>query len=150
MARGSRRSRRRGSGKREALAKVPLFKTCNKRELGLIASLVDEIEAPEGKVLTRQGDPGRECFVITEGKAKATMRGRRRTVLGPGSCFGEMALLDQGPRTATVTAETDMRLLVLGSREFSTLIDRVPTVARRIMRTLAERLREAERPQPQH
>jgi CRP-like cAMP-binding protein len=144
------RSRRRRTGKREALASVPLFRSCNKRELGLIASLVDEIEIPKGRVLTRQGEPGRECFVITEGEASATMRGRRSARLRAGSCFGEMALLDQGPRSATVTAETDMRVLVLGSREFSTLIDRVPTVARRIMQALAERLREAERPQPQH
>jgi CRP/FNR family cyclic AMP-dependent transcriptional regulator len=71
-------------------------------------------------------------------------------VLGPGSFFGEMSLLDQGPRSATVTAETDMHLLVLGSREFSALVNEVPTVAVRMMRGLAERLRSAERRQPEH
>jgi CRP-like cAMP-binding protein len=70
--------------------------------------------------------------------------------LGPGSFFGEMSLLDQGPRSATVTAETDMQLLVLGSPEFSSLVAEIPSVARRIMRVLAERLRAAERFQPQH
>jgi CRP/FNR family transcriptional regulator, cyclic AMP receptor protein len=115
-----------------------------------IAALTEQIEAPEGKVLTRQGESGWECFVIAEGRAKATMRGRGTAKLGPGSFFGEMSLLDHGPRTATVRAETDMVLLVLSSREFSSLVMEVPTVARRIMQTLAERLREAERPQPQH
>ena len=127
-----------------------MFSACTNRELRRIASLADQIEVPKGKVLTRQGDPGWECFVITEGEAKATMRGRGSATLGPGSFFGEMALLDQGPRSATVTAESDMRLLVLSSRDFSALLEEVPSVARRMMRGLAERLREAERPQPQH
>jgi CRP-like cAMP-binding protein len=149
VARQARFSRGRDA-KLGLLGNVRLFSTCNKRELARIASLVDEVEAPKGKVLTRQGDPGQECFVIAEGKAKATMRGKGTAMLGPGSFFGEMSLLDQGPRSATVTAETDMRLLVLGSREFSALINEVPPVAVRIMRALAERLRTAERPQPHH
>ncbi len=134
----------------ELLGNVRLFSTCNKRELARIASLVEEVDAPKGKVLVRQGDQGRECFVIAEGKARATIRGKGSQLLGPGSFFGEMSLLDQGPRSATVTAETDMHLLVLGSREFSSLVDEVPTVALRMMRGLAERLRAAERRQPQH
>jgi CRP/FNR family cyclic AMP-dependent transcriptional regulator len=129
---------------------VSLFSACSKRELQRIATLADRIDVPEGKVLTRQGDSGGECFVIAEGTAKASRRGRQSVKLGPGSFFGEMALLDQGPRSATVTAETDMKLLVLGAREFSSLIGEVPSVARRIMRVLAERLRDAERFQPQH
>jgi len=146
-ARGFRKGR---NAKLELLGNVRLFSTCNRRELARIASLVDEVEAPKGKVLVRQGDTGQECFVIAEGKAKATIRGKGSSVLGPGSFFGEMALLDQGPRSATVTAETDMHLLVLGSREFSALINEVPPVAVRIMRGLAERLRAAEPRQPQH
>src|SRR5215207_6103554 len=132
------------------LGKVRLFSNCNKRELARIAALTDEVDVPEGKVIVRQGDPGRECFVIAEGKARATIRGKRSQLLGTGSFFGEMSLLDQGPRSATVTAETDMHLLVLGSREFSSLVNEVPTVAVRMMRGLAERLRSAERRQPQH
>lgn len=150
MARRARRSRRGRRTKLELLGNVRLFSTCNKRELARIASLVDEIEAPKGKVIIRQGDPGRECFVVAEGKAKATIRGKGSAVLGPGSFFGEMSLLDQGPRSATVIAETDMRLLVLGSREFSSLVNEVPSVAVRMMRGLAERLRNAEPRQPQH
>jgi CRP-like cAMP-binding protein len=132
------------------LGKVRLFSNCNKRELARIAALTDEVDVSEGKVIVRQGDPGRECFVIAEGKARATIRGKASQLLGPGSFFGEMALLDQGPRSATVTAETDMHLLVLGSREFSSLVNEVPTVSVRMMRGLAERLRSAERPQPEH
>jgi CRP/FNR family transcriptional regulator, cyclic AMP receptor protein len=132
------------------LGKVRLFSNCNKRELARIAALTDEVDVPEDKVIVRQGDPGRECFVIAEGKARATIRGKGSQPLGPGSFFGEMSLLDQGPRSATVTAETDMHLLVLGSREFSSLVNEVPTVAVRMMRGLAERLRSAERPQPEH
>lgn len=132
------------------LGNVRLFSTCNKRELARIASLVDEVDAPKGKVIVREGEPGRECFVITDGRARATIRGKGSATLRPGSFFGEMSLLDQGPRSATVTAETDMRLLVLGSREFSSLVNEVPTVAVRMMRGLAERLRQAERRQPHH
>jgi CRP-like cAMP-binding protein len=144
------RFRKGRDAKLELLGNVRLFSTCTKRELARIASLVDEVEAPKGKVIVRQGDTGQECFVIADGRAKATMRGKGTAVLGPGSFFGEMALLDQGPRSATVTAETDMRLLVLGSREFSALVNEVPVVAVRIMRGLAERLRAAEPRQPQH
>ena len=136
--------------KEELIANVSLFSTCTRGELARIASLVDEVDAPKGKVLVRQGEPGRECFVIADGKARATIRGKGSALLGPGSFFGEMSLLDQGPRSATVTAETDMHLLVLGSREFSSLVNEVPTVAVRMMRGLAERLRGAERTQPQH
>lgn len=150
MRRAGRFKRRTRNAKLELLSEVPLFSACSKRDLGRIASLVDEIDVTEGKVLTRQGDAGWECFVIAEGKAKATMRGRGSATLGPGSFFGEMSLLDQGPRSATVTAETDMHLLVLSSRDFSALLDEVPAVARRIMRGLAERLRKGERPQPRH
>jgi CRP/FNR family transcriptional regulator, cyclic AMP receptor protein len=142
--------RRSKNAKLELLGNVPLFSTCSQRDLRRIASMADEIHVPKGKVLTRQGEPGWECFIIAEGRAKATMRGRGTASLGPGSFFGEMSLLDQGPRSATVAAETDMHLLVLSSRSFSALIDDVPLVARRIMTGLAERLREAERPQSRH
>jgi CRP/FNR family transcriptional regulator, cyclic AMP receptor protein len=129
---------------------VPLFKSCSKRDLRRIASLVDEIDVQEGKVLMRQGEPGWECFVIADGKAKATMRGSRSASLGPGDVVGEMSLLDQAPRSATVTAMSDMHLLVLTSRNFSSLINQVPLVARRIMAALAGRVRAAEPSGPQH
>jgi CRP/FNR family transcriptional regulator, cyclic AMP receptor protein len=127
------------------LADVGLFSGCSRRELDKIASLVDEVDVPAGKVMTREGDSGWECFVIAEGNAKATRNGRKIASFGPGSFFGEMSLLDQGPRSATVSAETDMHLLVLSSRGFFALVDDMPVVARKVMAVLAERLRAAER-----
>jgi len=134
----------RRDAKVELLRGVSLFSACSKRELVRVASLADEIQVPEGRVLTRQGEPGREFFVIVEGRAKVSGRGRRSGTLGPGSGFGEMSLFDQGPRSATVTALTDMQLLVLDSRSFSSLIAEVPSVTIKIFRAMAKRLREAE------
>src|SRR5919109_32644 len=104
MARRTRTSRPRRSkeAKVELLSNVPLFSACSKRDLGRIAALVDEIDVPEGRVFIRQGEPGMECFVIAEGQAKATMRGSRSASLVRGDVVGEMSLLDQGPRSATV------------------------------------------------
>jgi CRP/FNR family transcriptional regulator, cyclic AMP receptor protein len=126
------------------LSQVPLFTACSRGELGRVASLVDQIEAPAGKVIAREGDRGWEFFIITEGRAKATKRGTKVASFGPGAFFGEMSLLDKGPRSATVTAETDMQLLVLSSRSFSTLIADNPSVSRKLLRGMAERLRGAE------
>ena len=126
------------------LGEVALFSPCAKHELRRIAALVDEIEAPKGKVLVREGDRGREFFVVVEGSATARRGGRKLAALGPGGFFGELALLDEGPRVATVTADTDMRLLVLSSRAFSSLLYEVPSVSRRILRGVAERLRASE------
>ena len=138
---------RRGSrnSKVELLRGVSLFSACSNRELTRIASLADEIAVPEGRVLIRQGEPGREFFVIVHGKARVSARGKKAKTLGPGAGMGELALLDQGPRSATVTATSDMYLLVLDSRSFSSLIAEVPSVAGKIFRVMAERLRESER-----
>jgi CRP/FNR family transcriptional regulator, cyclic AMP receptor protein len=137
--------RRDRDAKVELLRGVSLFSACSGRELTRIASLADEIAVPEGRVLIRQGRPGREFFVIVDGRAKVSARGKRATTIGPGAGFGEMSLLDQGPRTATVTAQSDMYLLVLDSRSFFSLIEEVPSVANKIFRVMAARLRQAER-----
>ena len=126
------------------LSGVPLFSPCAKHELRRIAALVDEVEAPKGKTLVREGDQGAEFFVVVEGSATVTRRGRKVATVGPGSFFGELALLDQGPRAATVTADTDMQLLVLSSRAFSAILYDMPSVSRGILRGMAKRLRSAE------
>jgi CRP/FNR family transcriptional regulator, cyclic AMP receptor protein len=131
--------------KMELLRGVELFSHCRKGDLARIASLADVIECPAGKTLTQEGESGWEFFVVVYGEATARRGGRRLGTIGPGSFLGEMSLLDQGPRTATVTADTDMQLLVLSSRSFSQLIDEVPAVGRRIMAGMAERLRALER-----
>lgn len=133
------------SSKVEMLKNVSLFSACTNKELSQIASLVDEADIREGAVLTREGGPGREFFVVVEGKAKVTLRGKKMAEFGPGQFFGEMSLLDQGPRSATVTALTPMKVYVLDSRSFSTLLDKHPAVARKILRALAQRIRVLEK-----
>lgn len=128
----------------DVLKNVALFSACTNRELTQIASLVDEIEVDKGEQLTTEGGPGREFFAIVDGKAKVTLRGKELANLGPGQFFGEMSLLDQEPRSATVTAATPMKLYVLDARRFSTLLDKHPAVARKILRGLAQRLRAIE------
>ena len=137
-------ARKNKDAKIQLLSGVSLFSACNRGELGRIASLVDQVEVPVGKTLAREGDPGWEFFIVCEGRAKATKRGRKVALLDRGSFFGEMSLLDGGPRSATVTAETDMQLLVLSSRSFSALIADNPSVSRNLLRGMAERLRGAE------
>jgi CRP-like cAMP-binding protein len=90
----------------------------------------------------QQGDIGRECFVLVEGKVKVERNGRKVASLGPGAYFGEMSLLDKGPRTATVTAESPSTVLVLGPREFSALLDEVPQLSHKLLTALAQRVRE--------
>jgi CRP-like cAMP-binding protein len=134
----------RGRRKAEMLAKVLLFQGCDRKELQQIASLATEVEVSSGKVLAKEGQPGREFYVILDGKASVSIGGREVTTLGPGDFFGEMALLDQGPRVATVTAVEPMEVAVLDPREFSTLIEEHPGVAHKILKVLAQRLRESE------
>jgi CRP-like cAMP-binding protein len=136
--------RRSRDAKIELLRGVPLFSACSRRELTRIASLADEVEVSEGRELIREGDVGKEFFVIVNGEAKVSARGRRAKKVGPGTALGELALFDQAPRSATVTALSDMELLVLDSRSFSSLIAEVPSVARKLFRVMAQRLREAE------
>src|SRR5204862_6501615 len=87
---------------REHLATVPLFAPCSKKHLQRIARASDEVEIPAGRTLMKQGDVGRECFILVEGKVKVERNGRKVASLGPGAYFGELSLLDKGPRTATV------------------------------------------------
>lgn len=129
----------------QLLSKVPLFTECSQRELSRIASLADEIEVDKGTVLTKEGLPGRECFVVSEGKAKATLRGKKLASYGTGDVFGEMSLLDNEPRSATITAESDMVLFVVDSRSFWGLCEEAPSVTRKIMKAIAQRLRRVEK-----
>jgi CRP-like cAMP-binding protein len=124
------------------LAQVPLFSACSKKDLQLIARRAEHVEVPAGKVLVREGAAGAEFFVILEGTAEVSMHGRKVATLGPGSFFGDLALLDKAPRNATVTALTPMELMVLGQREFASMIDEVAGFAHKLLSGLAHRLRE--------
>ena len=126
----------------EHLAAIHLFSGCNKGDLQLIAKSVDEISVDAGRVLTTQGDFGREAFVIVEGTARVEIDGNEVATLGPGQQFGELALLDGGSRTATVTAVTPMELIVISQRAFLSLLDEVPGLSRRILASMAATIRE--------
>ncbi|MFN2590129.1 MAG: Crp/Fnr family transcriptional regulator [Actinomycetota bacterium] len=129
----------------EYLSKVPMFSACNQKELRRVASAVDRVDVPKGEVLMTEGTPGHDFFVIVDGKAKVTLRDHHLATLGPGEFLGEMALLDQGPRSATAVAQTPMTLLVLTARDFSRILEEVPVVTKKIMRGMAGRLREIDR-----
>jgi CRP/FNR family transcriptional regulator, cyclic AMP receptor protein len=125
------------------LRQVPEFKSCTDRELSELARLVDEVDVPEGHVLIREGEIGREAFVIIDGWAAVTIHGEPVAALGPGQFVGEMALLDHSPRSATVVAKTPMHVLAVSPKVFGTLVS-TPTVGRGLARSLASRLREAD------
>lgn len=132
------------SSKVETLRNVPLFKGLSQRQLEQIARLADEMEAPAGRRLANAGDTGHELFIIVDGQASVTTQSRRTITLGPGEFFGEMSLIDGGPRSATVEAATPMKLLVIGHREFWELLNEAPPLVGKIMRALSQRLRDAE------
>jgi hypothetical protein len=124
--------------------RVRLFRTFSARELAAIGRAADEMHAEAGRVLCEQGDEGNEFFLIVDGEAAVVRNGKTTATLGPGQYFGELALLTLRPRNATVTAITDMTLLVLGRREFRGVIDAVPSVTHMLLTGLAERLDEAD------
>ena len=128
------------NAKVDVLRRVPLFSACSKRQLEAVASIADEIDLPAGKVLIREGERGREFFVLLDGEAEVTQGGQQIRTLGPGDFFGEIALISNTPRTATVVAETPLRALVITDRAFRTLLERMPELQPRVMQALAERL----------
>lgn len=130
----------------DQLSRIPLFAGCSDRDLEHLAHAADRIRLPEGTLLTRQGDIGREAFVILAGSAAVDRDGERVAEIGPGDVVGELALLDGGPRSATVTATSDIEALVLTRPAFTAVLDEIPTLAHRLLVTLARRLRTAEDP----
>jgi CRP-like cAMP-binding protein len=132
--------RLRKDAKTELLRQAPLFANCSKSELALIGGIADEIDLKEGKELTRQGAPGREFFVLIEGTADVVKDGQKVNSLGSGDFFGEIALIHHAPRSATVTATSPVRALVITERSFKRLLDGSPEIQRKVMVALAERL----------
>jgi CRP-like cAMP-binding protein len=123
----------------ELISKVPLFSNCSKRELQQIASVTDQVDLPEGKVLMRMGDRGREFFVLLDGKAEVVAKDRTRTLSG-GDFFGEIALVSDQPRTATVTTKTPVQALVITDRGFRDLLRKQPQIQLKVLQALADRL----------
>jgi CRP/FNR family cyclic AMP-dependent transcriptional regulator len=127
----------------ELIKRVPLFAGCSKHELEEIAHIADEIDLNEGKEMTREGSRGREFFVLLEGDADVTKDGQSINKLGAGDFFGEIALVSDTPRTATVTATSPVRALVITDRSFRRLLDESPEIQRKVLVALAERLAPA-------
>jgi CRP/FNR family transcriptional regulator, cyclic AMP receptor protein len=122
------------------LKRIPLFADCTKAELIEIALSADEREAAEGDRLTEEGGRGREFFILVEGAVAVRRGGRKLAELGPGDWFGEIAILTYQPRTATVTATSPVRLLVISDRTFRRVVETTPRIALKVLRNVAERL----------
>ena len=120
---------------------VPMFSECSKRELLLIARSAKEVTHRAGTTIAREGERGIGLFVILEGECEVTIGGKRKAKLGPGDFFGEVALLDGGPRTATVTALTQVRLVGITGWVFRGLLMEHPTIALKTLEAVAGRLR---------
>jgi CRP-like cAMP-binding protein len=135
----------RRDAKVESMARVPLFAQCSRGELRRIAARADEIDLPEGRVLTREDEPGREFFVLLEGEVEVRRRSRKLGILGPGEFVGEIALVSKVPRTATVVARTPLRALVLTERDFRALMRDAPGIQLKVLQALADRVAESER-----
>jgi CRP-like cAMP-binding protein len=128
----------------DRLEEVALFQSCNRRQLRHVARIADVFDAPAGSVLARAGAPGEEFFMILDGSARVEVLPKKQVQLGPGDYFGEMSLLDGEPRSATVVAETPLRLLVINRRNFSSLLNEVPGLTLNLLATLSKRVRQAE------
>jgi CRP-like cAMP-binding protein len=134
----------RHADKVDVLRTIPLLGSLSKKHLDLIARHADEVTVPAGKVLTRQGGLCREFFVVLEGRARVEQGGKKIATVRSGEMLGEMSLIDNKPRVATVITETPMTLLVIEARAFGTLIDEVPELRKKLLVTLCERLRAAD------
>ncbi|MFO7572011.1 MAG: cyclic nucleotide-binding domain-containing protein [Gaiellaceae bacterium] len=135
MALGLRRD-----AKVKLISGVPLFAGLSKKELAQVASIADEIDFTAGKTLIREGEPGREFFILLDGSAEVTRKGKSLATLRGGAFFGEIALLCDVPRVATVTTTSPTRALVITDREFRSLVKRTPEIALKVLEAAGERL----------
>lgn len=129
---------RRGTDDR--LREIPIFSELSKKELKQLSRLMTEIRVKEGRVLTREGEVGREFMIIIDGTAVVRRGGRKIADLGPGEFLGELAVLSGAPRTADVTATSDMTLETLNRREFMSLLDESTTIAKKVLIGAVKRL----------
>ena len=124
---------------------IALFSECSSKELSLVVKSSTERVLKAGTVIMDQGQTGREAYVILEGSATVKRNGKKVATLGAGAVVGELSLLDQGPRTAAVIADTDVRLLVISERALKGAIDNIPAISRKLLKALATRVRELDR-----
>jgi len=128
----------------EILKEIPLFSTCSRRELADVASLTAQVIVDGGTVLTREGQRGGLAYVIVDGMADVARHDQHLATLGPGDVVGELSLIDGQPRSATVVARTDLQVLEIDSRDLKALLDRAPHVMRKLLESLALRVRQAD------
>jgi CRP/FNR family transcriptional regulator, cyclic AMP receptor protein len=130
----------RRDAKIELLKKVPLFSGCSKSELRELARTADELDLRKGTVLTREGRAGREFFVLIDGTAEVTKKGKKIAELGAGDWLGEIALITDSPRTATVTATSPVDVLVITDRRFRSVVETMPSIAMKVLASVGQRL----------
>ena len=128
----------------EMLKGVPLFAGVKDRDLGRLAKVLSERTFAEGEAITTEGQSGVGFFVIEHGNATVSLKGEIIRTLGPGDHIGEIALIDEGPRSATVTASTDLRCRGMAAWEFRSFVQEHPEVAWALLQTLASRFRETQ------
>jgi CRP-like cAMP-binding protein len=128
----------------KALAKVPLLSGLSQRELAHVLALGDEVEFFPGKVVVEIGDLARDFYMILTGKARLTVPGKKNRTLGPGDYFGEMAVLDGGPRTATIVAQTHVSALRIDRKDFLSLLHVNGSISRKILIEMSKRVRASE------
>jgi|SRR5436190_23811102 len=128
------------TNKVDLIKTVPLFSKLSTKGLREVAGVADEMDLPEGKTLTTEGERGREFFVLLEGSADVRQKGARISTIGKGDFFGEIALVTKLPRTATVTTTSPVRALVITDRDFSALLKRSPEIGQGVLEALGERL----------
>jgi CRP/FNR family transcriptional regulator, cyclic AMP receptor protein len=133
------RLRRRRDAKLQALRSAPLFEELSEHELEEVARVVDELDVPAGKELTTEGSFGHEFFVVLDGRAGVWKGGQAVGALGPGDFFGEIALIEDVPRTATVVAATPLRFFVLTRQAFNGVVDHYPEVEAKVRAAIAKR-----------
>lgn len=130
--------------KAELLSQVKMFSSLNKKELALVSKASEVVKVPGGTEIVKEGEIGHEFYLILSGSATVNRGGEDIAELRPGNYFGEMSLLDKGPRSATVTADSDSELVIIGQREFAGVLEEVPAVAHKLLVSMAARLREAD------
>lgn len=127
----------------DCLQAVELLQNCTRTQLGEVARLAERVQVGDGEVLAREGRIGREFFLILSGSVAVTQGRRRVNTLGPGDFFGELAAMNPGPRNATVTAITDVDVLIIGPREFAAMAE-IPGFRDALFKAMAHRLREVD------
>ena len=125
----------------DLLRKVNLFSDCTEKQLAFNATRVEDVDVPAGRVLCQEGTSGGEFFVVVSGSAEVQRSGKVIGHMGAGDFFGEIALIDRGPRSATVVASSPMRLLILGTSQFQDVIHQDPEMARQLLYAVTKRLR---------